>query len=149
MTKPASIIAASSHDVTPPYLNLCLVFRDLDGHSTYVRVSHSILASEVPKVRPWWSCSEMLDVTAGSALEAESRLCDLSSAPTQGLTCGEGNDILSKLSAALLHQMKHIHESAAPLGALAVVGVFPIDVTSEQVYEHFGGNHLRDIHPTL
>jgi urease accessory protein UreF len=30
------------------------------------------------------------------------------------LTDGEGNDILSKLSGTCLHQMKHIHESAAP-----------------------------------
>jgi hypothetical protein len=56
---------------------------------------------------------------------------------------------LSKLSAASLHQIKHIHESAAPLGAPAVAGVFLIDVTSEPVYEHFGSTNLRDLHPTL
>ena len=34
----------------------------------------------------------------------------------------------------------------APLG---VAGVFLIDVTSEQLYEHFGSDNLREIQPTL
>jgi hypothetical protein len=43
------------------------------------------------------------------------------------LTCGEGIDILSKLSAVWLHQIKHIHGSAAPSGAFAEAGVFLIE----------------------
>ena len=38
---------------------------------------------------------------------------------------------------------------SARLGALAVVGVFLIDLTSEQVYGNFGSTNLRDLHPTL
>jgi hypothetical protein len=38
---------------------------------------------------------------------------------------------------------------SARLGALAVAGVFLIDVTSEEVYGNFGSNNLRDLHPTL
>ena len=38
---------------------------------------------------------------------------------------------------------------SARRGAFAVIGVFPIDVTGEQVYEHFGNNNLRDLHSSL
>ena len=65
------------------------------------------------------------------------------------LTIDDGYDILSKLSAAWLHQIRHVHEATAPSGACAVVGVFLIDVTSEPVHGNFGRDNLRDLHATL